>query len=161
MKVTEPKLTLKEYDLWAQQHCPGKLPDPKHPDMKRRCGDAIYDFSTGRARLRLSVHVGAEQKKRDISGKYALLSRHFYYFGSKPIDILTEFDSLIVTRQGEQWRKNDPRKVRFVAWLESLGNQINVLEALPDNPPTLSGATSSCSSGCGPKKRPTGCMTSC
>ena len=82
MRITK-KLTMEEYDVFARDKCPGKIPSWFDRDVRRRLGDAIYDFSCDPPRIRRSVH-GEQNRERDISGEYALISDHFYYFGDKP-----------------------------------------------------------------------------
>jgi hypothetical protein len=44
MRITD-KMTLREYDAWAQEYRPEKVPDPSNSDPRRAVGDAVYDFS--------------------------------------------------------------------------------------------------------------------
>lgn len=134
MKLTQPKLTLAKYDKWAKKHCRGKLPDPANSDIDRRCGDAIYDFSGRKPKQRWSVH-GQGEKKTDLSGRYALLSKQFFYFGSQPIELPKKLKKICHPTSGERWRPNEALKDDFVTWLESLGKPVNKVFAAPARPP--------------------------
>src|SRR5262245_24496977 len=74
------KLTMAEYDEWAAAECPGKVPDPNHPDRRRAVGDALYDFSSNPPQVRPGPHTEAD-RERDLSGHYALLADQFVFFG--------------------------------------------------------------------------------
>src|SRR5688572_16424822 len=45
MKITQ-KLTMREYDAFAEAYYPEKIPDWRNADICRRLGDSIYDFSS-------------------------------------------------------------------------------------------------------------------
>ena len=80
MQVTD-KMPMHEYDAWAQERRPEKVPNPHGGDPRRHVGDAIYDFDGDPPRLRPgSVHT-VYDRERDLGSEYALLSEHFYYFG--------------------------------------------------------------------------------
>ena len=98
MLVTN-KMTLKEYDQYCKQHLPEKMPDITDPDHRKRLGDCIYDYSSGKAVQRPGVH-NDDNKAKDLSGEYALLSKHFYYFGDQVIDIPIHLRHIIFDRQG-------------------------------------------------------------
>lgn len=83
MKVTN-KLSMTDYDSFAQQRLPKKLPRWFNKDFRLRIGDCIYDFTSGNPpRIRKSVHT-LDNMKRDLGGQFSLLSSHFYYFGEEP-----------------------------------------------------------------------------
>lgn len=150
MKLTRPKMTLRAYDQWANQDCPGKLPDPSSSRIERRCGDAIYDYSGDKVQQRWSVH-GPGNRATDLSGDYALLSEHFYYFGREPIELPAHLKGICHPNAGERWRPNEELKHGFVNWLESLRKPRNQILAPPASPPLRrSGpsAQSSCGSSC-------------
>ena len=86
MKVTAV-LTLQEYDQLCRNKHPKKIPDWFSKDFRRKVGDCIYDFSKDDVpNIRLGVHSEIN-RERDLGGENALLSKHFYYFGDKPIPI--------------------------------------------------------------------------
>lgn len=120
MRVTE-KMTMAAYDQFAQLSLPEKLPDLAHSDPRRRRGDAIYDFSTDPPTLRPSVH-GEENRETDLSGVYALLSTHFYYFGDKPVALPKKLQPIIKQGQNCRGPANAPYFDAFIAWLEGLGH---------------------------------------
>lgn len=83
MKVTH-KLSMADYDNFAQQRLPEKLPKWFNKDFRLRMGDCIYDFTSSTPpKIRKSVHT-LDNMKRDLGGQFSLLSRHFYYFGEEP-----------------------------------------------------------------------------
>ena len=129
MRVDEV-LTLEEYDAWAHKTCPKKLPEWNHHDFRRRRGDAIYDFSSGRAKQRQSVH-GPANMPTDLSGLHALISRHFYYFGRKAVEIPDRFRPIIHQTQGEKYKPNAHLLLPFVKWLEALGYTPNKVHGNP------------------------------
>ena len=71
---------------------------------------------------RKGVH-SKENEKRDLSGKYALISDHFYYFGDKPIDIPKELQPIVNQRQAHRSTSNQPYLEKFIDWIDS-GNYI-------------------------------------
>lgn len=117
MQVTR-RVTMRDYDRITRTELPGKLPDWDSPDFRRRVGDSIYDFSTTPATARRSVH-DERNRKKDLSGEYALLSTHFYYFGDRPVELPEELRPIIKAGQGHR-RIQDERIDQFVTWLESL-----------------------------------------
>lgn len=83
MKVTK-KLSLEEYDTYVKDNCPRKVPRWFSGDYRLRIGDCIYDYSKGtHPKLRNGVHT-IESMDRDLRGGFALISKHFYYFGEEP-----------------------------------------------------------------------------
>jgi hypothetical protein len=56
-------MTLAEYDAWTVEHLPAKIPDPTSPDLRRRVGDSIYDWSSGQPQQRTGVHLDANMKR--------------------------------------------------------------------------------------------------
>ncbi len=139
MKVTDKK-TMEEYDFHCIMELSNKIPDMTSDDLRRRAGDSIYDFARESGpKLRDSVHNEGESLN-DLSGKYVLLSNHFYYFGDKAI-LLPEGLWPIV-KQG-QWHKsnaNEFYKLDFVDWLEKLPYNPNRLYGNPQ----MWGSNSSC-----------------
>ena len=72
-----------------------------------------------------------ERGERDLSGKYALLSTHFYYFGDKPVELPEDLHGII---KAGQWhlRIHAPEVVaRFVEWIERLNIAPNSLLGKP------------------------------
>ncbi len=124
MKVTE-KMTMREYDLFCQQHYPKKIPAWRSKDFRRRVGDCIYDYSNDLPpKVRWSVH-DERNRQRDLSGRYALLSNHSYYFGDKPIRLPEHLLPIIHATQGHKSEANQPYVEYFVEWIDRLGLQPN------------------------------------
>lgn len=118
MQVTDI-MTLRQYDGFCRTHLRGKIPNLRSQDYKRKIGDCIYDFSgLKRGKQRPGVHQSGN-KVKDLRGKNALLSDHFYYFGDKAIDIPHQFAILIRNGQGHQSTKNEAIKGAFIDWLTS------------------------------------------
>jgi hypothetical protein len=129
MRVSQT-MTMEEYDHLTQRDLPNKIPDWRNPDVRRRLGDSIYDFSTKPPTVRRGVH-NEENLERDLRGPRALLSDHFFYFGDRPIRLPDDLTPIINQGQGHRSRSNDPHFDRFVQWIHSLGYQPNSLLGEP------------------------------
>lgn len=81
MRVQEV-VTLKEYDDYANERWPHRIPNTKSPDLSERLGDCLYDFSGTHPIQRPGVH-DHRNIERDLSGEKVLLSWDFYYFGNQ------------------------------------------------------------------------------
>jgi hypothetical protein len=148
MKVTKI-LPLKEYDNFCLASLSMKIPDWTSADFRRKMGDCIYDFSGGdEPRLRRSIHK-AENRKRDLSGKNVLLSKHFYYFGDKPIALPPELQEIVHPAQGHKSHANDPYLTEFVNWIESGKWEKNEVLGEPQlKKKVLSASEEDCRSSC-------------
>ncbi len=130
MKVTD-KLTMAEYDEFCARKAPKKIPHWKSHDFRLRMGDCIYDFSSGGLpKVRWSVHPESEREK-DLSGKYALLSKEFYYFGDKPVPLPQSLLPIVHDGQGHKSHLNDPYVMPFVEWITGLGYKPNKMYGDP------------------------------
>lgn len=130
MKVTD-KITMEEYDKFCEAQYPKKIPNWRSRDYRRRMGDCIYDYSSGsRPRIRWSVH-NEENRKRDLGGKFALISRHFYYFGDHPVKLREDLYPIIHATQGHKSNTNKLYLPAFVEWIENLGYKKNKLVGEP------------------------------
>jgi len=131
MEVTR-KLTLRDYDAFCRTWCPNKIPQWRNLQDKRlRLGDCIYDYSQGEPpKLRWSVHT-EDRMKRDLSGQYALISDHFYYFGDKPVRLPTRLYPITHSTQGHKSTSNQAYFADFLSWIEALGFEPNVLHGQP------------------------------
>jgi len=128
MKISEKKY-LKKYDEWCNENMQIKIPKFNSKNMIDQRGDCIYDFSDFPPKLRQSVHT-EKNRKTDTSGKYSLLSTHFYYFGEKPIIIPNELKCIIKQNRGHLVKndKNEPEIVnRFLEWINKY--PINICNA--------------------------------
>jgi hypothetical protein len=65
----------------------------------------------------VSVH-DERNRPRDLGGLNALLSNHFFYFGSKPVDLPEDLWPIVRQGQGHQVNKNRPYVERFIEWVE-------------------------------------------
>ncbi len=131
MKVTR-KMPMGDYDAYCRDQLPGKIPEWRSRDPRRRVGDAIYDFSVRPPRLRPSVH-SERNRERDLGGLYALLSEHFFYFGSQPIPLLPQLHAMIAGR-GHKSVANEPYLGLFLSWLDGLDLCPNRLYGKPEGP---------------------------
>lgn len=116
MKVTK-KMTMADYDQYCKDNLKKKIAFIDRKDWRKIVGDSIYDFSQGDIpRLRKVLHK-EKDKKRDLSGKYTLLSKHFYYFGNETIKIPNEFVDIIKKEQGHLINRDTLLLNNFVSWL--------------------------------------------
>ncbi len=60
-----------------------------------------------------------------MSGKNALISDHFYYFGNKPIPLPDELKPIIKEGQGHKSKSNEPYINEFIKWIENIPYKIN------------------------------------
>jgi Nucleotide modification associated domain 2 len=148
MRVTA-KLNLRAYDEYCRLQLPHKIPRWRSRDFRRRVGDCIHDYALGEPpRLRDSVHSEGS-RDRDLGGRYALLSTHFYYFGDQPVQLCDELAPIIHGQQGHKSTANQPYAAPFVSWIESLGYEPNVLHGEPQLKPLFHqpSAGSTCAPG--------------
>src|SRR5215472_13945165 len=118
MRVEEV-LSLRDYDRYASSRWPHRIPNVRSADLSERLGDCIYDFSQGSPVQRPSVH-GPANKDVDLRGENALISTHFYYFGSRAIQLPEELLPICHQTQGHRSTSNDPYVDRFVGWVREL-----------------------------------------
>lgn len=132
MQVTD-KMPMHEYDAWTQERRLEKV--PKHSsDPRYWVGDALYDFSEDPPRQRWGVHEEANRKS-DLSGEYALLSEHFFYFGDQPVALPENLQGMVHSGRGHSSRRNAPYLDPFVDWLTVLGLKPNRLYGKPQKGP--------------------------
>ncbi len=130
MRVTK-KMTMRDYDDWAREERPEKIPDLRGGDWRHRRGDAVYDYSELPPRVRKGGPHGLEHREHDLKGEYALLSEHFYYFGDRPEPLPEHLLGIIKRGPGHRAPGNAPYLKPFVDWIEGLGMQPNVLHGKP------------------------------
>lgn len=116
MKVTR-KLTMPEYDTFTRDELPEKIPVWTDPDRRRRLGDSIYDFSGPRVTQRPGVH-GPANRDRDLSGEFALLSNHFFYFGQNAVELPPHLRPIAQNRRGHRVALNTLHANAFIRWIE-------------------------------------------
>jgi hypothetical protein len=127
----ERVLPLIDYDRKARRNWPHRIPNIKSPDLTERLGDCIYDFSNGRPIQRPSVH-GPGNQKTDLSGENVLVSRHFFYFGSKAIPLPKKLLPICHQGRGHKSVANDPYLPIFEQWLTGLNLTPGQLYGWPD-----------------------------
>ncbi len=116
MKVSE-KQTLSEYDFHCQHKLKSKIPKWHSKIFQRRIGDCIYDFTTKNVvEIRQSVH-NEWNKSRDLSGKFSLLSDHFYYFGETARSLPLELRTIIKRNQGHRTIEQIDLISKFEEWI--------------------------------------------
>jgi hypothetical protein len=130
MRVEEV-LSMADYDRQAAQRWPLRIPDVTSKDLARRLGDCIYDFSENPPLQRASVHNQRNQPT-DLSGKNALISRHFYYFGNKARPLPTYLRGICHQTEGHRSDSNAEFLQPFVQWLDSLSLSPGQLYGWPD-----------------------------
>jgi hypothetical protein len=132
MRVSE-KMTLREYDAFTSRNLRGKIPDLQSRNPKKRIGDAIFDFSMRSPKLRPSRHSGNRKAlKKDLDGRYALLSDHFFYFGENAISVPHSLRNTIPGR-GHRSRSNRPYVKPFIRWMKRFRYQPNILYGDPSS----------------------------
>jgi hypothetical protein len=129
MKVTE-KMTMQEYDAFTRQSLSEKVPKWFGRDPRRRLGDSIYDFSYDPPKLRKSVHT-EENRQKDLGGQYALLSKHFWYFGDQTWTLPDDLREIVKQGPGHRSKSNESFVERFLEWLYGLGLEPNELYGRP------------------------------
>jgi len=128
MQVTRT-LSMRDYDAWSARH-PRKRPDPCHTDPRRVVGDSIYDFASDPPAVRPDVHTEAH-RAHDLSGRRALLSRRFVYFGRAAEPLPTDLLGIVKDGPGHRSASIAHLEQPFVTWLESLGHQWCSMLAAP------------------------------
>jgi len=146
----ERVLSLQEYDLLAPKQWPHRIPDLTSPNLWDRLGDCIYDYSQGRPRQRASVHR-SQNIKKDLSGFNVLISRDYYYFGSRALRLPSRLLPICHQTQGHRSKANGPYFALFVSWLRGLGVSRGLL-GWPDYLVRW-GRLVSCRNGCGKCRR--------
>ena len=129
MKVTK-KMEMQEYDAFTKRHLPAKIPSWYSHDVRLRLGDSVYDFSYDPPKIVRSVH-NEKNRRKDLSGKYALLSKHFWYFGDKAPLLPDDLREIVKQGPGHRSRVNDPFIERFLEWLYGLKLEPNRLYGKP------------------------------
>jgi len=136
MKVTDV-ITMQGYDQLCRAKHPQKIPDWFSKDFRRKVGDCLYDFSQGKVpKIRLGVH-DEDNREKDLSGKNALLSDHFYYFGDKPAVLPDNLEAIIHNTQGHKSTSNNPYANSFEKWIEGSKFKRNHLYGDPQLKPLV------------------------
>ena len=130
MRVEEV-VTMQEYDLLAPTRWPHRIPNINSLALHERLGDCIYDYSNSVPKQRRSVHDEGN-KDTDIGGKNVLISKDFYYFGSKAVPLPSELLKIRHQTQGHKSTSNAPYFMDFVTWIRSVKVNVGQLNGWPD-----------------------------
>jgi hypothetical protein len=104
----EEILTFEDY--YRDSRFAAKMPDYSKLKIVHKCGDNIYKpMPNGEFRQLQSMHSDGinenpKTKAQDLRGKNILISRKFYYFGSRTLELPKELHVLRVGRQRSQER---------------------------------------------------------
>lgn len=124
-------ISMEEYDNRAKAEWPTRIPDIRSKDLSQRLGDCIYDYSSGSPSQRPGVH-NAGNRDTDLGGKNALISRHFFYFGSKAIPLPDCLKGICHQTQGHRSTSNSEFVKPFIDWLNSQNLVPGQLYGWPD-----------------------------
>jgi len=141
----EEVLSLKEYDQQAPARWPHRVPNVHSADLSERLGDCIYDYSQRTPIQRPGVHP-PENVTTDLSGQNVLISRDFYYFGSRAIRLPDHLLPICHQTRGHKSDSNAPYLDQFVSWLGGLNLMPGQMYGWPDFIIDW-GTVSSCGSG--------------
>jgi Nucleotide modification associated domain 2 len=148
----EKVMSLAEYDRRAPTEWPHRIPNLQSLDLADRLGDCIYDYGVGEhesPKQRPGVHA-PENMNPDLGGKNALLSRHFYYFGSRAIQLPKELSPICHQGRGHKSNANASYVERFKNWLDGLGLSGGQIYGWPDFIIEWSSTRIAC--GCEPRR---------
>jgi hypothetical protein len=84
-----------------------------------RRGDNIWHYKKGNWRVVAGAFHDASHRKRDISGKNALIATEFFYFGQAAIRVPARFEPLLATTRGHKNTYDQATIDRFWKWVES------------------------------------------
>lgn len=130
--LVQEVITLEDYDRRAPNEWPERRPNPLSYDLADRLGDCIYDYAGGSPPYqRPGVH-GPGNIQRDLSGVNVLLSRDFYYFGSRAIPLPSYLRGLCHQGVGHKSDSNDHLVAPFEFWIRGLGLAPGQLYGWPD-----------------------------
>ena len=150
MKVTDRK-TLAEYDRHCGTNLKIKIPDKQSRKFEKQVGDCIYDYSNGSQPFqRAGVHE-LGNIATDLRGENALLSNHFYYFGSKPIQIPKELQGIIHTTQNCKLIRDAEVIAMFEKWISQY--QQNTIYAEPQQEYRFGNSADDCRVECSGKRQ--------
>ena len=149
----EDVLPFKDYDQQAPTKWPHRIPNINSADLSERLGDCIYDFSNSAPVQRPGVH-GPVNEKNDLSGKNVLISRDFYYFGNRAIQLPKCLLPICHQTQHHKSDANAPYFDSFVTWIRGLNLAPGQIYGWPDWIwPSKYWATVSSCGGCIPRQQ--------
>lgn len=118
----EEKLTFQEY--WTDIRFQNKKPT-EHGTLKMMYGDNIYSKENDVWQQLNSAHSlknasNIDHLNRDVSGKFVLVSKNFFYFGEKAILIQNEFSKGVICNGRNFCSSNLDENVtqNFIRWLK-------------------------------------------
>jgi hypothetical protein len=93
----------------------------KRPSVRgrwwRKHGDNIYVKLDGEWKQRRNIHHSKRQMSRDLSGKYVLVCRQFWYFGEDAIEIPERFHGIVKNGPAHKRIRNPLLARSFLNWL--------------------------------------------
>jgi hypothetical protein len=101
MKVEE---IMPYHKYYSDSRFAAKIPDYSIGKVVYKCGDNIYkplpngDFQQLQSTHSNGTNENKKMKATDLGGKNVLISKTFYYFGSRPLDLPESLDDLKVGR---------------------------------------------------------------
>lgn len=104
---------------WKDARFASRKPTPR--TRIRRCGDNIWHRSAdGKWVVADSDFHNQSHRKRDTSGKNAVIATEFYYFGRDAIAVPQEFKRLLAKTQGHKNTREPEMLQRFWNWVCSV-----------------------------------------
>jgi hypothetical protein len=124
MQITN-KISFAEY--WRNPEYEERKPRPVSDDILKRRGDNIYipivekPVKTTDFKQLPNRNHNENNQERDLSGKYVLISKRFYYFGSDPIDIPENIRPKIPKGQSSHGVRTHNIEIvnKFISFIES------------------------------------------
>jgi len=95
-----------------------KKPDLKNKDWRRHQGDNVYKKNADGLWTQLPGPREAANMEKDLRGKHAIISDHFYYFGTNAVELPAGFRKMIHTNQGHRSQFPNELVREFVKRLE-------------------------------------------
>ena len=139
--VMEVQKILTYADYFYAKRFQNKKPDYTKNKIVFKCGDNIYEpLHNGKYRQLKSLHYNLKENKEDVSkkeqdldGKYVLISKNYYYFGSNAIGLPNGFNELKVGR-GHKNKFPEELVIKFISFISGKKKGRNAHPAKwPDN----------------------------
>lgn len=118
MKVTDK---VDYYEYWINPLYKSKIPDLDSDIVENKAGDNIYKPDTTKGFVQVPNKNHFEYDiKRDLSGKYILVSNCFYYFGTSAIYIPSDIRPSIPRGQSSQGNRTHSKEKaeRFINYIQ-------------------------------------------
>lgn len=113
MKVTE-KITFDQYFKDSRFH--SKIPGKGRIE---EAGDNIYYKNDNGEFMQCESSHTEEDKERDLSTHFVLISDHYFYFGKKGVVIPDNFKEIVKSGPGHKCNFDSKFINEFIHWLES------------------------------------------